>query len=346
MTPNPNMRVSFSPANRAWSIVWGDSFVRLEPIDAGGKMPLFFDRRAELVAELKRRGIEVLKGGVLRSKNPGSGIKLRKVRPSIDHSALSPSGKVSKRSRASALRRVSAELFPPGFWDRVPPGKTEKAKALIRAAKNLRELAARGMSPRKHVKEAARLESEAARIAGNPRAAARGRAEHRAPRSKRNPGIVDAIRPGDRVTIVDRFGKQRTGRAVMRGTHGGWVLNMGGAHGTPGLADDRNIVKVSPAKRTANPPPSLERGLKTFRKWHDFDAKRVTPLNGHRTPRVLVKLGDVPEIIYRSNKWGGTQQTYSHKCTRPYPTLATGESGRGLYLVGGRVKVTAAGLKH
>lgn len=39
--------------------------------------------------------------------------------------------------------------------------------------------------------------------------------------------IVESIRPGDRVTIVDRFGKQRTGRAVMRGPHG-WVLNMGG----------------------------------------------------------------------------------------------------------------------
>jgi len=55
------------------------------------------------------------------------------------------------------------------------------------------------------------------------------------------------IRPGDRVTIVDRFGKERTGRAVMRGPHG-WVLNMGGKHGTPGIADERNIVKVS-AKR-------------------------------------------------------------------------------------------------
>lgn len=60
--------------------------------------------------------------------------------------------------------------------------------------------------------------------------------------------LVDAIRSGDRVTIVDRFGKQQSGRAVMRSSHGGWVLNMGGAHGTPGLASDDNIVKVSPGK--------------------------------------------------------------------------------------------------
>ena len=57
------------------------------------------------------------------------------------------------------------------------------------------------------------------------------------------------IRAGDRVTIVDRFGKQRTGRAVMRGPYG-WVLNMGGAHGTPAIATNENIVSVkSPGLR-------------------------------------------------------------------------------------------------
>jgi len=61
---------------------------------------------------------------------------------------------------------------------------------------------------------------------------------------RRNPSILDHIRAGMRVTIVDRFGKEHSGRAVMRGP-GGWVLNMGGPHGTPGIADERNIVKVS-----------------------------------------------------------------------------------------------------
>jgi DNA-directed RNA polymerase subunit RPC12/RpoP len=62
--------------------------------------------------------------------------------------------------------------------------------------------------------------------------------------------LVDSIRPGDRVTIVNRFGQPSTGRAVMPAKGGiGWVLNMGGAHGTPGIATDENVVKVSPAKR-------------------------------------------------------------------------------------------------
>jgi hypothetical protein len=60
--------------------------------------------------------------------------------------------------------------------------------------------------------------------------------------------ILDAIRSGDRVTIVNRFGQEHSGRAVMRGPYG-WVLNMGGKHGTPAIADDSNIVRIVPCAR-------------------------------------------------------------------------------------------------
>lgn len=55
--------------------------------------------------------------------------------------------------------------------------------------------------------------------------------------------LVDAIRPGCRVTITTPHGHQRTGRAVMRGPVG-WVLNMGGRHGTPAIATDDNTNRV------------------------------------------------------------------------------------------------------
>lgn len=55
-------------------------------------------------------------------------------------------------------------------------------------------------------------------------------------------GVMALIRSGDRVTIRTPQGQERSGKAVMRGPHG-WVLNLGGAHGTPGIADERNIVK-------------------------------------------------------------------------------------------------------
>lgn len=59
--------------------------------------------------------------------------------------------------------------------------------------------------------------------------------------------LLAMCRAGDRVAILDRFRVQRTGRAVMRGP-AGWVLNMGGKHGIPAIADERNIVLVTRGK--------------------------------------------------------------------------------------------------
>lgn len=67
--------------------------------------------------------------------------------------------------------------------------------------------------------------------------------------------LFDAIRPGTYVTILVPNGtgrngveyKEATGRAVMFGP-GGWVLNMGGRHGTPGIATEENTTRVSNKK--------------------------------------------------------------------------------------------------
>lgn len=73
-----------------------------------------------------------------------------------------------------------------------------------------------------------------------------------------NKRLLSMIRPGDKVTIMVHAGgigkhmewKETTGRAVMRGP-AGWVLNMGGRYGTPGIADEENIVRV---RRTGKNP--------------------------------------------------------------------------------------------
>ena len=89
-------------------------------------------------------------------------------RPSIDHSVLSPSGRVSKRSRAAALERTRRELFPEsefpdGIGPQGPPQPTEVEHLRTRAAM-LRDLAERGMKPRAYRKEADRLEAQAAAL--------------------------------------------------------------------------------------------------------------------------------------------------------------------------------------
>ncbi|MGH7174774.1 MAG: hypothetical protein ACREGR_00235 [Minisyncoccia bacterium] len=64
--------------------------------------------------------------------------------------------------------------------------------------------------------------------------------------------LVPAGKGIDRATgrIVQEW-KEATGRVVMPSSHGGWVLNMGGRYGTPGVADVRNIVKIN-GKRVSN----------------------------------------------------------------------------------------------
>tara|TARA_B100000614_G_scaffold262909_1_gene300689 strand:+ start:177273 stop:177572 length:300 start_codon:yes stop_codon:yes gene_type:complete len=66
--------------------------------------------------------------------------------------------------------------------------------------------------------------------------------------------LLASIRPRDRVTILRPNGKGRdgiewkeaTGRCVIApGRHQSHAtLNMGGPHGTPGIADARNLVRV------------------------------------------------------------------------------------------------------
>jgi len=62
--------------------------------------------------------------------------------------------------------------------------------------------------------------------------------------------VISLTRPGDRVTIlipngIGRDGqewKEATGKAVIcSGTH--VALNMGGQHGTPGVATPENVIR-------------------------------------------------------------------------------------------------------
>lgn len=64
----------------------------------------------------------------------------------------------------------------------------------------------------------------------------------------RVPAGISLVKTADGVKRV-QIHAERTGRVVMRSEHGGWVLNMGGPHGTPGLADRDNITAINGRKR-------------------------------------------------------------------------------------------------
>jgi hypothetical protein len=81
-------------------------------------------------------------------------------RPSIDHSLLSPSGRMSKRARKQALAREAERLFPPGTFDTTRKQPSE-AEALRAHAARLEDLAARGMSTPRYRKQAAQARAQA-----------------------------------------------------------------------------------------------------------------------------------------------------------------------------------------
>ena len=61
--------------------------------------------------------------------------------------------------------------------------------------------------------------------------------------------MFDTISPGDRVTIRLAHGGEKTGRAVMfNRMHNSWTLNMGGRYGTPMIALEGNVAKVTKAR--------------------------------------------------------------------------------------------------
>lgn len=108
----------------------------------------------------------------------------------------------------------------------------------------------------------------------------------------------------------------------------------------------RPRAKKRKAKKNPASSSEMAQARETFRMWHDFEPEDVVRVRtASRTiPRVLVKLGEIPRHTYISDKWSGKRETYVHDNKKPYPVLCTGPDGRGLYIVGGRTRVTERGL--
>lgn len=80
----------------------------------------------------------------------------------------SPSGRMSKRARRAADKRLHDALFGTEPYslkgEHTPPTNAEMARSRRHYAGLLRDMAARGMRPRAHIREALKLESEATQL--------------------------------------------------------------------------------------------------------------------------------------------------------------------------------------
>ena len=80
-----------------------------------------------------------------------------------------------------------------------------------------------------------------------------------------------SIGHGDHVTIKTPQGQTQKGKAVMRGPHG-WVLNLGGKHGTPGIASEKNYLshrKAATKKKVTESEdsfPLMKKSVPAFQK--------------------------------------------------------------------------------
>jgi hypothetical protein len=62
--------------------------------------------------------------------------------------------------------------------------------------------------------------------------------------------LFSMIKPNSTVVVKGRFGVQRGKARIYNKHHNVWVLNLGGRHGTPGIATRDNIISVDRKKVT------------------------------------------------------------------------------------------------
>jgi hypothetical protein len=90
----------------------------------------------------------------------------------------------------------------------------------------------------------------------------------------------------------------------------------------------------------------IPQGIRLFSKFNCFPPSRVVRVSHFRIiPPVVVELGQLVGLIYRSDKGQlGRPCTYIHFMENP-PRLVSNVTGTQLYLVGGSYRVTSRGIE-
>jgi hypothetical protein len=90
----------------------------------------------------------------------------------------------------------------------------------------------------------------------------------------------------------------------------------------------------------------INRGSVLYHKFNRFSPPHIEHVSHNRLiPPVVVELGELSGIIYRSDKWQpGKPRTYIHYMETP-PRLVSNVYGTQLYIVGGNYRVTPRGIE-
>jgi hypothetical protein len=90
----------------------------------------------------------------------------------------------------------------------------------------------------------------------------------------------------------------------------------------------------------------VQRGIDLYHRFNGFEPVHVVKVQHPRViPPVVVELGELVGLIYRSDKGQpGQARTYIHRMEDP-PRLVSNIEGTQLYIVGGSYRITPRGIE-
>ena len=96
----------------------------------------------------------------------------------------------------------------------------------------------------------------------------------------------------------------------------------------------------------AMPTHNMQRGRGLYHAFNGFEPSQLVKVHHPRViPPVVVELGELVGLMYRSDKGQpGQPRTYIHRMENP-PRLVSNIAGTQLYIVGGSYKVTPRGIE-
>jgi hypothetical protein len=129
----------------------------------------------------------------------------------------------------------------------------------------------------------------------------------------------------------------------------GQAMASSSARETPPRGDRATAASAAsdPTDRMERPSLSdaIENGSALYRRFSRLPARSLRRVAYQRLmPPVVVELGQLMAVVYRSDKWVGHPRTYIHYMDDP-PRLVSDVNGRRLFVVGGSYRITARGIE-
>lgn len=153
------------------------------------------------------------------------------------------------------------------------------------------------------------------------------------------PGAADRHRPA--AAVGERSPQDRDGALADASPTAG-----GGASGRDIAARAPGPAGASAGRATPGPLGAAVRSAATlYRQFTRMPARSIERVAHARLmPPVVIEIGRLAGLVYRSSKWVGHPRTYIHFMDDP-PRLVADVTGRRLFIVGGNYRVTPRGIE-